>query len=109
MGRYCARRSAVFSHRAARGRDRSLGPLSLAGHRRPDIFLVSMGRFALGDRFCRNSPYSLGLASDVQKPAAANGDMAFPLPDLPIDAGVRRREAVERRSDMAKSDGIELS
>src|SRR2546430_10973916 len=68
-----------------------------------------MGPFALGVGFRGDSTYSVGLASVVQNPASANGDMAFPLPDLSIDAGVWCREVVERRSDMAKFDGIELS
>src|SRR5262245_46467809 len=109
MGRHGARHAAVLSHRAAGGGDGCLGSLSFAGHSRPDLLLFSMGRFAFRDRFRRDFSDSLGFAAVVYKPAAANGDMAFPFPDLSIDAGVWSCEVVEQRFHLAKSDGIELS
>src|SRR5438046_10409681 len=51
MGRHGAGDSAVRSCFAARGCDRSLGSLPLAGHGRPDIFLLSMGCVALETGF----------------------------------------------------------
>src|ERR1051325_3995323 len=35
--------------------------------------------------------------------------MAFPLLDLPLDAGIGHRETAQRRRHMAESDGFELS
>src|SRR5439155_26561343 len=37
------------------------------------------------------------------------GNVALAFPDLSIDAGIRRREVVERRSRVAEFHGIELS
>src|SRR5262249_2643673 len=109
MGRDRARHFAVCACLASGRRDRSLGSLPLAGHGGAGLFFLSFGCVAFGYGVRCHSPDALGRASFIRDPATPNGDLAVPFSDLSIDAGIRRREAVKRRSHLAEFHGIELS
>src|SRR5204863_733280 len=107
MGRYRVVHCVISRNIAAGGGNCTLCFVSFNRYRRTDLFLLSVGFVASGGGFRRDSAGALGSPAVIYRSAAAHGDMAFPLSDLPVDVGIRRRETSQWRSHVAQPHGVE--
>src|SRR5581483_3706733 len=88
----------------------ALADLFISLNRLSRVLFLSMGFPASGDRFSGNffRPACLGaMACPLASAFTADGLVAA-LAALPTDVRVRPRQIVERRSDLEKTDGLEI-